>query len=251
MHILLTDRLACPRCGPGFGLILLAHYVRDRRVLEGDLGCPNCRETYPVRGGFADLRPPPRTPLPPPAGTVHEGVHRLGTGLAETGNERSGGLAAATEAESALRLGALLGVTEGPGMLFLKGPAAQHGKTLADLIGQVEVVGMDPALRSAEEEEGLSRMVGGAPIPFLSGSFRGVLLSGDAGDLDVDEACRVVAPHCRVVVLGAGPDTAVRFRDLGFSVLLQEDGVLIAAREGEPTSPLIPLRGPPGPPTLP
>ena len=55
MHLALTDRMICPRCGPGFGLILLAHEVRDRRILEGDLGCPNCRDQYPVRKGFADL----------------------------------------------------------------------------------------------------------------------------------------------------------------------------------------------------
>ena len=32
MHILLTDALTCPRCGPDFGLIVLAEGVEDRRV---------------------------------------------------------------------------------------------------------------------------------------------------------------------------------------------------------------------------
>ena len=60
MNIGLVDHLVCPRCGPPFGLVLLAHEVRDRRVSEGEFGCPNCRDRFPVEGGFADLRPPPR-----------------------------------------------------------------------------------------------------------------------------------------------------------------------------------------------
>ena len=241
MHILLTDRLACPRCGPEFGLILLANEVRDRRVLEGDLGCPNCREIYPIRGGFGDLRPPPRAPIPPLEAAGEEGGPWLGAGP-----EVSGG-----QPDEALRLGALLGVTEGPGMLLLKGPVARLGKALADLIGQIEVVVMDPALRDADEEEGVSRLTGQGRIPFYSGSFRGVALSGDPRGMDLEEACRVVAPLSRLVVLGAGPEMAGRVRALGLSILLEQDGVLAAGRDGPAVSPLIPLRGPQGPPTLP
>lgn len=243
MHILLTDRLACPRCGPEFGLVLLAHEVRDRRVLEGDLGCPNCREVYPVREGFADLRPPPRTPL---------GSRQVaGEGAATADEEGGTGHAAGPAAEEVLRLGALLGVTEGPGMLLLKGPAAGHGKALAELIGQVEVVVMDPALHEAKEEEGVSRVLGRGRIPFYSGSFRGVVLSGDVGEMDVEEGCRVVAPLSRLVILGAGPEMTARVRALGLSVLLEQAGILAAVREGPSPSPLIPLRGSQGPPTLP
>ena len=265
MHILLTDRLACPRCGPEFGLVLLAHEVRDRRVLEGDLGCPNCREAYPVREGFADLRPPPRTPLGSRqvAGEGAEvagegrvaGLGRrtasLGEGAATADEEGGTGHAADPAAEEVLRLGALLGVTEGPGMLLLKGPAARHGKALAELIGQVEVVVMNPALHEAKEEEGVSRVLGRGRIPFYSGSFRGVVLSGDVGEMDVEEGCRVVAPLSRLVILGAGPEMTARVRALGLSVLLEQDGILAAAREGPSTSPLIPLRGSQGSPTLP
>ncbi|HWK89996.1 MAG TPA: Trm112 family protein, partial [Longimicrobium sp.] len=56
MHILLTDLLTCPRCGPEHGLVLLADRIEERRVVRGRLGCPNCRETYPVAGTVADLR---------------------------------------------------------------------------------------------------------------------------------------------------------------------------------------------------
>src|SRR5688500_18729002 len=56
MHILLTDLLTCPRCGPEFGLIVLSEGLEDRRVVEGRLGCANCRSSYPIRRGVADLR---------------------------------------------------------------------------------------------------------------------------------------------------------------------------------------------------
>jgi uncharacterized protein YbaR (Trm112 family) len=250
MHILLTDLLACPRCGPDFGLILLAHEVRDRRVLEGDLGCPNCRERYPVRDGFADLRPPPRSPLSFAAEVGEEGVSGLGKGSTAARQEGGAGPYAAMAAEEVLRMGALLGVTEGPGLLLLKGPAARCGKALADLIGEVEVVAMDPTLHSAREEKGVSRMAGRGRIPFFSRSFRGVLLSGNVGETELEEACRVVAPRSRIVVLEARSPMVARVRELGLSVLLDQDGVLAASREGPAAEPLIPLRGPHGPPTL-
>ena len=63
MHLLLTDRLTCPRCGPEFGLILLADKLVDRVVHSGVLGCPNCRDAFQVEDGFADLRAPPRRGL--------------------------------------------------------------------------------------------------------------------------------------------------------------------------------------------
>lgn len=249
MNILLTDRLACPRCGPGFGLVLLAHEVRDRRVLQGDLGCPNCRDTYPVREGFADLRPPPRSHLPPPGGGSGDPLPpgEVGHGDAPPAL----GEAPASAPDEAVRLGALLGVTEGPGMLLLKGPAARQGKALAELIGQVEVVAMDAGLRGENETEGVSRVMGRRRIPFFSGSFRGVVLSGELESTDLEEACRVVAPLGRVVVLGAPPDTAGHLQARGMSILLDQDGVLAARRERSASAPLTPLRGLHGLPTLP
>jgi hypothetical protein len=198
-----------------------------------------------VRGGFADLRPPPRTPLSPSpegedAGEGDEGKPGRGEGVVEGGG-----------ADEALRLGALLGVTEGPGMILLKGPAARFGKALAGLVEHVEVVAMAPELGGVPEEEGVSRLTGRGRIPFYSGSFRGVVLSGEAGVGEVEEGCRVLGPLSRLVILGGGPEAVARVRSLGLTVLLDQDGVLVARREGVAApSPLIPLRGPKGPPTL-
>ena len=222
MHLFLTDRITCPRCGPEFGLILLAHEVRDRRVLEGDLGCFNCREKYPVRSGFADLRVPPRSPIDPPFADFDM---------------------ASVDSEETLRLAALMGVTEGPGALLIKGPAARHATSLAKLIDGVEIVGIEPDLIGAEEEDGVSRMVAHRRFPFFSATFRGIILSGEEVHEDLDEAARAVAPLGRIVILNAPVEITHRVETLGLKVLLQEGGVLVARRERVESSPLITLRG--------
>ena len=210
-----------------------------------------------MRRGFGDLRPPPRTPPPPRVDGVgaveEEGAEpRGGEGVAAELARGEDSAAGPGRGDEALRLGALLGVTEGPGMILLKGPAARFGKALAGLVEHVEVVAMAPELGGVPEEEGVSRLAGRGRIPFYSGSFRGVVLSGEAGVADLEEGCRVLAPLSRLVILGGGPEAVARVRSLGLSVLLDQDGVLVARREGVAApSPLIPLRGPQGPPTLP
>ena len=129
MHILLTDRLICPRCGPGFGLILIADRLENRRVIEGSLGCPNCRDRFPVEAGFGDLRPPPRSTRddapelePPPS-------------------------------PPAMEVAALLGLTDGPGNVALIGDMAGHATALAGLVPGVEFIGIAPGLRGWKKEK--------------------------------------------------------------------------------------------------
>ncbi len=220
MHLFLTDRLACPRCGPDFGLILLAHEVREHRIIRGDLGCSNCRETYPVEEGFGDLRLPPRSPLPPAALEVAE-----------------------QDSEATLRVAAALGVAEGPGTLLLRGSVCRHARALSEMIPNVEVVADDPSGRMGEEEPGVSRMVTGAHLPFFDGTFRGVAAAGHQEDRAWVELVRVVAPLGRVVAMEAPGGTRESFREMGLEVLLDERGVLVGRRPPGSPSPLITLRG--------
>jgi uncharacterized protein YbaR (Trm112 family) len=232
MHLLLTDRLSCPRCGPEFGLILLAHEVRNRRILSGDFGCANCRETYPVEDGFGDLRAPPRAPLA-------ELLEEKGV----SGPDLHPGPPSGTGDEEALRLGALMGVTEGPGTLLLEGPAASHARAVATRIGGVEVVALNPALRWDPEEEGVSRMVADPGLPFFSGSLRAVLLSGRTEDRILEESVRVLIPGGRVVVLDAPPGAGGRLEAAGIRIVLEQEGVLVGERRGSGSRPLVTLRG--------
>jgi len=210
MHLLLTDRLCCPRCGPDFGLILLADRVDDRRVSEGRLGCANCRDAFPVDAGFGDLRPPPRgslgATLRPPEDASEEDV---------------------------VRLGALLGVTEGPGNVALLGGTLDHAALLADLLDGVEIVAVGDGLRGAPERPGVSRFAAGSRLPFFSMSLRAVALDESAHDL-IPEAVRVTAAGGRVVVLDADSRARETLESSDTTVVLDGEGVLVGLRGHAP-----------------
>lgn len=205
MHILLTDRLTCPRCGPDFGLILLAKRLADRRVLDGELGCPNCRDHFPIRGGFADLRPPPRDPL------------------------TATPLAADSGVEATNRLAALLGVLEGPGTVALLGSVAVHAAALADRLPEIEVVAVDAATHAEVERDRVSRLVTGVELPFHPWTFRALAMVGDV--VAPEEAVRVVGHGGRVVMERPAPDATAQFERAGSRILLQESGWVVALRE--------------------
>ncbi|HSM03886.1 MAG TPA: hypothetical protein VK858_04665 [Longimicrobiales bacterium] len=214
MHLLLTDRLVCPRCGPGFGLILRADRLDDRRVIRGGLGCPNCREVYPVAEAVADLRPPPRADHPTGADPV------------------------LPDDEETLRAQALLGITAGPGHVLLVGRAARFASGLASRVPDLEVVaaGPVPSAPSAgppgEEAgvQGWSRVHLGETLPFDSRSLGGVLLDGDATVRRLREAARVVTAGGRVVILDAPEGAAGTLMAAGLTVRLDESGVVVAGR---------------------
>ncbi|HEX2093775.1 MAG TPA: Trm112 family protein [Longimicrobiaceae bacterium] len=202
MHILLTDILRCPRCGPGFGLVLLADRVEERRVAEGRLGCANCREAYPVRGGEADLRVP--------------GGERIPQGRAPAGGS-----------EAAVRLAALLGLTEAWGSVLLVDAGADLAGALSTLVPGIEVIvaAGEPA---GEAREGTSRVVADVPLPFAARSLRGVSLDGGGGAGLLDEGARVLAPGGRLVLEDAPRDASDRLTGAGLRVLLDQEGVVVA-----------------------
>jgi uncharacterized protein YbaR (Trm112 family) len=222
VHLLVTDRLACPRCGPGFGLILLSDRVRDRRVLEGAFGCANCRERYPVQEGFADLRPHPGGAAGGAVGGEDPGAPPL----------------LPDDAEGALRLAAMLGVTEGPATLLLAGAPARHAERLAAMLDGVEVVALHPGLRDLPETPGVSRGMAGLPLPFFDATFRGVAADEGWAESGLEELRRVTAPGARMVLGLPDPEEAggarraavERGSQAGREVLLETDRTLVLLR---------------------
>lgn len=203
MFILLTDVLRCPRCGPEFGLVLLADRVEERRVVDGRLGCSNCREQYPVRGGVADLRTGPVAASPavaPPA----------------------------DREEAAVRIAALLGLAQPGGTVLLAGPGADLAPDLAPLAPGTEFVAMVAEPSSPVPVEGVTRVAAGAVFPFASRSVRGAALTGGTADALLAEALRVVAPGGRVMVERGGPPVVEAVRRAGAELLLEQDGVVLA-----------------------
>lgn len=215
MHLLLTDRLTCPRCGPDFGLILLAEGMVDRRVREGTLGCPNCRDAFPVRDGFADVRAPPRGDLPEGRGGDDPGS------ATENGHDPS---------EEASRIVALLGIREGPGTVVTAGRPVRLAAAVAASVEELQVVAVDPDTHAWADQAGVSRMAASPGLPFFSRMLRGAVVDGTLGRALLFEAARVVAPMSRVVVVEAGEEAADVLEEAGLSVLAAGSGTVVAAR---------------------
>ena len=217
MYILLTDALSCPRCGPEFGLLVQADRLEERRVVEGRLACANCRETYAVRGGVAHLAPGPATKAADPAD------------------------APADDPEAPVKLAALMGLAGARGLVMLEGPGTRHAAALAALVPEVEVVAVDGV--TGPMEPGVSRVRAGAALPFRDGTMRGAALTGGAGDARLREALRVLAPGARLLGDPADAGTAARLRALGAQLLLEQEGVVVAAAPGRPVQLGAPRRG--------
>lgn len=203
MHILLTDVLTCPRCGPEFGLIVLADEMDGRVVVEGRLGCANCREEFPIRGGVTDLR--------------------MGAASAPA--------AAAIDAEDrAFRTAALLGIGQGMGTVLALGASPKLVGELDALLPNVQVVGGDGA---GDEAAGSGWLLLGDRLPFRSGSLRGVALLGGATAELVGEAARALARGARLVLDPAPSGAADLVAEHGLTVILEQDGVLVASAQAQ------------------
>jgi len=208
MHLLLTDHLVCPRCGPPFGLILLAHRMEERRVLQGDLGCPNCRERYPVADGFADLRPPPRDPLPPAFPSP----------------------VPPADPQETVRIAAMLGITEGPGFVLLAGTAATHAAALARMVEGLECLVPEAEAQGWGEEQGVSRLAVEGRFPLQDRMLRGAVLGGGDATHLLAEVLRTVGFPGRVVILGGGDASGRRLLAGGLTLLLDHPGAVVGAR---------------------
>ncbi|MEX2584733.1 MAG: Trm112 family protein [Gemmatimonadota bacterium] len=209
MHILLTDLLTCPRCGPAFGLIVLADSFDERRVVEGRLGCANCRESFPIDRGVADLRHP--------------------TSAALEGSRDFEG-----DADRAFRAAALLGTTTSGATVLVVERSGSAPSLVSDVLSEVHVVGVSADI-PAESGAGvgvLSPLVAGRRLPLRDGSMRGVALLGTASDDLVAESARVLMPGARLVVDPAADDLSERLRGLGFTIHLEQEGVVVAAAPG-------------------
>lgn len=203
MHILVTDILTCPRCGPRFGLILLADRIEERRVLEGRLGCANCRETYPVRDGVGDFG--------------------IGTAPAPAADA-----SAVPSPEAATRLAALMGLTQSSTYALLAGPVAVHAPALADLLEGLEVLAVAPL--PGPERPGVSRLLASTKLPLASSRMGGVALAGTAADKLLEEGARVLSPIGRLVLQPPSDDADDRLAAIGMRIVAQDENTLVAAR---------------------
>lgn len=202
IFIELAEVLDCPDCRASAGLVAFVDRAASRRVVEGRLGCPLCEIEVPIRGGTM------RFDLSAAAGSTPALV-------APDAGE--------ADPEAAMRLAALMGVTDRAGAAVLLGPGLTvHAPAVARLADRLEVLtwlpppgdssaAAGPASLPVEDlAAGVDPLCGAAPDgwPVRSGALHGIALAESLAPL-LPEITRCARPGARLVVEGpTRPDLA-------------------------------------------
>ncbi len=221
MFLELSEVLDCPDCRASAGLVAFVDRAERRRVIEGRLGCPLCEIEVPIRRGTmrfdlsgaarrASGADPARPDTPPPG----------------------------PASETALRIAALLGVTDRAGQVVLLGPGlAGHAGRLARMGDRLEVVAWldaraDPAAPGvADLEAGVDPLLGAAPggWPVRSGALHGVALTGPLA-LHLTEIERCVRPDARLFVAEPTSEDLESLSESGFRELAADPTAWVGER---------------------
>ena len=172
MHLDLVDSLRCVRPHQDSWLVAVAERVEARHLVEGVLGCPVCATRYPVRAGIADFA---------------DGASSA------PGAEPDG--APSPAADEAVRLAALLGLDDTPGVVLLAGGWARQLALLHEMVPAVYV--LVNAIPAADDPTASALRVG-AVLPFAARVARGVAIDAPAAML-LPESVRVLRAGGRLV----------------------------------------------------
>jgi hypothetical protein len=188
VFIELVDSLRCVNTHEDTWLVAAVTRMDGRHIADGTLGCPVCRRTYAVRDGIAWFTSAPagEASLTPPA--------------AATGDR-------------AMRLAALLGLTEPGGIVLLGGTWSDCATAIAEL-GVAHVVVVNAASPTDGPQE-VSSVVVDDRLPFAPGSVRAVALDARAATL-LPSAAYVLRSRGRLVGPAGSPlpnDVAELARD--------------------------------------
>lgn len=146
MFVELIEHLRCPRGHEESPLIVAADRTEGRYILDGTLGCPVCRAEYPIRAGEAVF------------------------------SDVAGG-AGAPDADTAMRLAALLGLADGTGYAILCGRWGACAGALAQLV-ETPIVLVNPPRPADTGVAGIIRTDGA--LPLAAASARAAALDDDA-----------------------------------------------------------------------
>jgi len=183
--------------------VLLAEVVADREVSEGALGCPNCRDAFPIHRTIADLRPPPRAPLGEP----------LEVGVCDP--------------EKAIRIAAALGIVDGSGIVLLLGAgAAGCAGPVSELLPDIQWVAATAAPVESSAVVSVTRLIYRGSIPLHDSVVRAAICDPRHG-LPLRELRRTLLPGGRVIVTPRGSIDPGQFEEAGFTVIVDEDAALV------------------------
>ncbi len=229
----LSESLACPRCGPPHGLIVLVERMEARRVLEGRLDCPRCESRYPLRGGEIDFS------VATEPSSVDGAAGQTVTGPAAAAPDRTPD---ALE-EDAIAVAALLGIRHGRGMVIVSPNLAGSAARIGELCGGCEILRLEHGSVPREQARGAAEVHANmgydavttlsgirlGPVPLLSGKAVGIALAGAEPTL-LEEAARLLAPGARLVVLRPTPEALDRIDEFGFEIIAADSRAIVAQR---------------------
>jgi hypothetical protein len=195
MFIELVDALRCPNPHEESWLVATAERMVARHIVDGMIGCPICGAEFPVRRGVVDFRRGPAGLLPPSEPPA---------------------------AEQAMRIAALLALSDASGFAVLAGTWTVHTPLLLGMV-ETPLVLVDPP-EDVEGEPGVSVIRCDGPLPLAAGAARGVAI--DAGPSPrIASAVRATRVTGRVMAPASVPVPD------GLRELARDDTTWVAERE--------------------
>jgi hypothetical protein len=178
--------------------VLAASSVDGRDVMEGTLGCPVCAAEYPIVGGIARF---------------DGGRPRLTIGRSPP------------DEEQALRLAALLGLSDSRGYAVLVGTTAAHAPLITAMTDvQLLLADPPPGIGMGHGLSGLTTSADSAALPLAAASARGIALDASAPAELVRAAVDVLHAGGRLVAPASLPLPE------GLTELARDDQAWVAER---------------------
>jgi hypothetical protein len=204
----LVDDLRCPRPHEETWLVAAAARVEGRDIRVGTLGCPICHAEYAIRDGAVWFDESPLADVRP---STHP------------------------DPTLAMRLAALLDLSDTQGFAILTGSYGQLGELLRGVVPP-HLIAVNP-IPTVTSGTGVSALFIRARFPLADRTCRGVALDAIHADSGhVEEAVRVLQPHGRLVAPATTP------LPRAVSEIARDDEVWVAERTDAPPK-LISLRG--------
>jgi uncharacterized protein YbaR (Trm112 family) len=169
MFIELVDALRCPVPHEESWLVAASTRMEARHIVEGTLGCPVCAAEYPIHDGVVNFRRAGGQPIPT----------RL-----------------PADAEVAMRLAALLDLSDSQGFGVLLGEWGAHAQQLASIV-ELPLVLIDPPA-DVVGSPGISVLRCDGDVPLAAGAARAMAIDV-AGAARVASAVRATRAKGRVL----------------------------------------------------
>jgi uncharacterized protein YbaR (Trm112 family) len=204
MFIELVDVLRCPKPHEESWLVLAATRVDDRDVMAGTLGCPVCQAEYPIVDGVARF---------------------------DAGKPRLTSTAAQADEDEALRLAALLNLSDSRGYAVLVGARAAQGPLVASMTDvQLLLIDPPPGIGMGLGVSGLTTPANSPMLPLAEASARGIALDSAANPELARAAVAVLRPGGRLVAAESLPLPE------GVNELARDNRLVVAERATVPAA---------------